>query len=91
MKSKNSKNIFTENLKSKQKSPQLSIETQFQLAASFHQQGRLEEASVLYKTVLSSKPNHADALHEKVKIGYHLKFSWLSVHILLPSLFSIWH
>ena len=63
MKSKSPKNIFSENLKSNQKKSQLSIDTQFQLATSFHQQGRLEEASVLYKTVLSSKPNHADALH----------------------------
>jgi len=40
-----------------------SIHTQFQLAVSFHQQGRWEGAAVLYDSIIASQPSHADAWH----------------------------
>jgi tetratricopeptide (TPR) repeat protein len=60
----NTKHIFGNNKSAsiKNKKP-IPIDTQFQLATSFHQQGRVDEAILLYKAILSEKSNHADALH----------------------------
>lgn len=42
---------------------QLSIEQAIQLAVTHHQAGRLGEAEVLYRQILSAVPNHPNALH----------------------------
>ena len=40
-----------------------SIHTQFQSAVSFHQQGRWQDAAVLYDSIIATQPGHADAWH----------------------------
>ena len=39
------------------------MQTQFQLAVSFHSQGRWQDAAVLYDSVIAAQPGHADAWH----------------------------
>ena len=39
------------------------LQTQFQLALSFHRQGRWQDAAVLYDSIIASLPTHADAWH----------------------------
>ena len=41
----------------------LSVETQFHLAVSFHQQERFHDAAKLYESVVIANPRHADAWH----------------------------
>jgi tetratricopeptide (TPR) repeat protein len=48
---------------SQAKNKNLSIDTLFQLAVSFHQQQRFQDAIKLYESVLLANPTHADAWH----------------------------
>jgi len=56
------KNLLAGNLL-QQKSPALSFESQYLLAVSYHQQGRSQEAAVLYDAIIAAQPWHADAWH----------------------------
>ena len=41
----------------------VSMQTQFELAVSFHSQGRWQDAAVLYDSIIAAQPAHADASH----------------------------
>ena len=41
----------------------VSLHSQFQMAVSFHQQGRWQDAAVLYDNIIAAQPGHADAWH----------------------------
>ncbi len=41
----------------------VSLLTQFQLAQSFHRQGRWRDAAVVYDSIIAAQPGHADAWH----------------------------
>jgi len=63
MRSKPSKQVANV-LMAKAKPPDaVSIQTQFQLAVSFHSQGRWQDAAVLYDSIIAAQPGHADTWH----------------------------
>ena len=41
----------------------MTMQTQFQLALSFHRQGRWQDAGLLYDSIIAAQPGHADAWH----------------------------
>lgn len=41
----------------------VSLLTQFQLAQSFHRQGRWQDAAVVYESIIAVQPGHANAWH----------------------------
>ena len=49
--------------------------TQFQLAVSLHQQGRWQDAAVLYDSIIAEQPGHADVWHMRglldAQVGEH--------------------
>ena len=62
MKSKPSKQ--TANLlMAKAKPAAFSLHAQFQMAVSFHSQGRWQDAEVLYDSIITAQPGHADVWH----------------------------
>lgn len=59
MPSKQASNVLV----AKNKPAAVSLHMQFQLAQSFHQQGRWQDAAVLYDSIIAAQPAHADAWH----------------------------
>ena len=63
MRSKPNKQTANVLLAKARPSAAVSVQTQFQLAQSFHRQGRWRDAAVLYDDILAVQPGYADAWH----------------------------
>ncbi len=59
MPSKQASNV----LMAKNKPAAVSLHMQFQLAQSFHQQGRWQDAAILYDSIIAAQAAHSDAWH----------------------------
>ena len=60
MKSKPSKQAANVLMVKTKPASAVSLHTQFQMAVSFHSQGRWQDAAVLYDSIIAAQPGHAD-------------------------------
>lgn len=51
----------------------LTVDDSFGVALQLHQQGRLDEAEVLYRKILATAPQHLDTLHFYAVLCHHLQ------------------
>jgi Flp pilus assembly protein TadD len=62
--------------------PSIPIPQAFALAAQHHQAGRLAEAEMIYRQILTAQPNHADALHFLGVLWHHAGRSERAVELI---------
>ena len=63
MKSKPNKQAANVLMVKAKPSEAVSLHKQFQMAVSFHSQGRWQDAAILYDSIIAAQPVHADAWH----------------------------
>ena len=63
MKSKPSKQAANVLMAKTKPAEAVSLHTQYQLALSFHQQGRWQDAAILYDSIIAAQAAHSDAWH----------------------------